>query len=345
MSNILTSIIVPVYNAERYLKECINSVFNLDDPRWQLILINDGSKDESANICKEYSVSDERVIYLEQKNAGVSAARNKGIQYAKGEWVTFLDADDMLTPNALKLLEYATISDDMIVAGYTKNIEGYTSSMECQHISAFELQRSILNLCQFKSDHTDITAIDDYNRWSCWGRFYRNKILQENKIEFPVGIKLGEDLLFCLRYAQRIQRVLTNSSTIYYYRVNEGSVTQRFRDDRIENTARLIAGTAECIQNKLLDSHLNVFVIDRITKCCLDYFTDVRCGLTQKEAVSKLRTLCESSVFQRAINNTGYSNLAIGKKNKFFNGVTLWFLKRHQYYALIVCLKMLKKVR
>lgn len=344
MSDILVSIIVPIYNAERYLKECIESIYNLTDDRWQLILINDGSKDKSAEICRQYQNKDKRIIYIEQKNAGVSVARNVGIKQATGEWITFLDSDDLLAAYALELLGYANTDDDMIVAQQTKRLDKFKSLKENEYISSYELQQSVFNLCEFKVKHRNIKALDDYNRWSSCSRFYRTRILKENGIEFPVGVKLGEDLLFCLRYSQVIERVLTNSSVIYYYRDNEESVTQHFHTDRIDNTIRLVELAYECVCDDEMMHYFNVFVVDRITKCCLDYYTDSRSSLSQQEATEELLKLCNRPIFHEAIDKCGYSFLATGKKNHLYNLIALWFLKRRWYHALIVCIKIIKEM-
>ena len=92
------SIIVPVYNAQRYIERCINSVFLQTETNWELILIDDGSKDGSGEICQRFAALDTRVKYLYQENKGVSAARNKGLDIACGEWITFMDSDDWVEP-------------------------------------------------------------------------------------------------------------------------------------------------------------------------------------------------------------------------------------------------------
>lgn len=338
------SIIIPIYNAERYLTECIDSVLALKSGDWQLILVNDGSTDSSENICRLYSEKDSRILYLEQKNAGVSAARNNGIKNAEGEWITFLDADDMLSPDAFEIIDLAEQKDKMIVARHTNRKGQYSVSEKIQRISGSELQKSILNLCSFKKEHSNVTAINDYNRWSCWGRFYRTGAIRDFDTRFPVGIKLGEDLLFCLRFAQEIDNVLINESVIYFYRKNEQSVTQHFQQNRVENTVKLVEGAAKNVLQENKKS-LNVFVIDRVAKCCLDYYTDLRSGLNDDTAAVKLKDLCNLPEFKSAVSECDYSNLALGKKNAFFNGYTLWFLKRKKYKILIFTLRILRKYR
>lgn len=343
MNKALVSIIVPVYNAEQYLQDCIQSVLALHNKSWQLILVNDGSKDKSAEICKEYCKNDTRILYLEQDNAGVSAARNNGIKHAEGEWITFLDSDDMLSPSASDIISIANSDDDLIIASYTRKENDYSFSEKNQRITGTEIQKSILNLKKFKSQYSDIAAIDDYNRWSCWGRFYRTEKLKEQGIEFPEGIKLGEDLIFCMRYSKTVGNILINESRIYFYRRNQASVSQKFHNDRVSNTIKMMEEVEKSIKEISLKEYYNTFVIDRITKCCLDYYTNPECSLSRDDTIKELKNLCEIEIFKNAVSECHYSNLAMGKKNAFYNGVTLFYLKRKRYKSLLRHLKILKK--
>lgn len=250
----------------------------------------------------------------------------------------------MLSPDSIELLDLATQNDDMVVAGITRKTKGYVLSKEYQYLSGMELQKSILNLCKFKAERSDVTSINVYNRWSSCGRFYRNRIIQENDIKFPVGIKLGEDLIFCMEYSQKINRVVVNESYIYYYRENPKSVTQKFHNDRVENTIKMVNRVAQSLYDETLVKYLNVFIVDRITKCCLEYYADVRNGMSKKKAAEKLREFCEISEFQKAISECGFSYLAIGKKNRLYSTVTLIFLKGKLYLMLIYCLKILRMI-
>ncbi len=106
------SVIVPVYNAGCYLKECLNSILNQDYECISVILVNDGSTDDSGNICKEIAIQDERVTYVEQSNSGVSKTRNKGIEVSDSEFLMFVDADDILENGIIKkMMTYADSFD------------------------------------------------------------------------------------------------------------------------------------------------------------------------------------------------------------------------------------------
>ena len=118
----LISIIVPVYNSEEYLKQCIDSILRQTYKNIEIILVNDGSQDKSEDICREYLDCDNRVVYVKQSNNGVSSARNQGIKKASGKYIAFVDSDDCLTEDAIEILYTAQTkcNADLVIAAYIR---------------------------------------------------------------------------------------------------------------------------------------------------------------------------------------------------------------------------------
>ena len=182
----LISIIVPVYNASPYLHRCIDSLINQTIGNIEIILIDDGSKDNSLSICKEYATRDKRVIVIEQENNGVSVARNKGIEYSNGEFILLLDSDDWLALNTVEILlnEQQIYNADCVVFGFNqtsgniwapnKNIT-YHSSIELKKEFPYWLNTELLS--------------------SSVNKLYKKELI---KRLYPVGMAFGEDLLFSL---------------------------------------------------------------------------------------------------------------------------------------------------
>lgn len=109
----LVSIIVPIYNAEKTLRRCIDSILSQTFSDWELLMIDDGSTDQSGTICDQYAIKDKRIKVFHKKNGGVSSARNLGLDNARGEWITFVDADDQIISNSLNYFFYIDITDDL----------------------------------------------------------------------------------------------------------------------------------------------------------------------------------------------------------------------------------------
>lgn len=201
----LISIIIPIYNAAQYLEKCIKSILNQVNANFELILINDGSTDNSLSICEKYAKIDKRIQIFNQINQGVSSARNLGIQHSKGEWITFIDADDYIEQNYI--LSEIPQSSTLIIQNWkelqTGNVKEYLFQ---QHINK-DLIRNFLN----NNIHKDIIRCP-------WGKFYNREIIKKHKILFNEKFKIGEDTLFVLNYLYYCDTIDIIATSFYIYR-------------------------------------------------------------------------------------------------------------------------------
>jgi len=212
------SIIIPIYNVAEYLPRCIESVLNQDGISLEVLLINDGSTDISGEICDEYAKKDDRIKVFHQENRGVSAARNKGIEESKGDWITFVDADDWIVHNSLqKIINNNNIGSDYIIARSFRNRNGLAAKEN------YPFSNDMLNNNYIG---TDLIIQSIYGRGSVCGVIYSKLFLKKNKIKFPVNLKNGEDSIFCTIcsiYGEKI-----SFSDIHFYNVyeREGSASR-----------------------------------------------------------------------------------------------------------------------
>ena len=199
----LISVIVPVYNAEKYLEECIQSILQQSYINWELILVDDGSVDNSLEICKKAASLDCRICVLHQNREGVTAARRKGLEYSQGEYICFVDADDLMLDNALeRLIEKMTDNVDVVIS------EANTDKV--------------------------ITGKELVNRWlrvrlhvELWGKLYRRKILfSSGALNIRKDITIGEDYLGNIKIALQARYIACLSTSVYIYRNNPNSVTR-----------------------------------------------------------------------------------------------------------------------
>ena len=210
------SIIIPVYNSEKYLDECIESVTNQTLKEIEIICVNDGSKDNSIDILKKHQEKDPRVIIIDKKNAGVSAARNNGINIARGEYIEFLDSDDYIDEETCETA-YNMIKNedaDILCFGW-KNFtddESTTFRKDCK------LGKEIF---------TDwIEAKKKRASMMCWNKLYKKSILQENQLKFNSDIKIAEDECFNLCVYPFAKKIVHIPFSFYNYRVNMSSATK-----------------------------------------------------------------------------------------------------------------------
>lgn len=220
------SIIMPVYNVEKYLNECLDSIVNQTFEDIEIICINDGSTDNSLAILKSYASQDGRIIIISQENTGIGAARNAGMRIANGDYVFFIDSDDFLYPDAIEeLYENAIFNDsDVVLFRRTqeygidrlKNNEGYNFD-NVFHISGEEYR-------EFTFSRKDLKSYVLNRYLSVWMKFYKRKFLNRyDDLYFPEGIAY-EDGLFHVKVFLRAERMSHIPKVYYYYRKNPDSV-------------------------------------------------------------------------------------------------------------------------
>lgn len=218
MSKIFVSIIVPVYNVERYLRECLDSIAQLKAFSWEAILIDDGSTDSSGAICDEYAKREPKFRVIHQKNAGVSAARNAGLEAAEGEWIWFVDSDDSINPDFeitnMEALEQA----DYVMFDYRDFQDGIkVNALKHQIGEVYDAQLGKNDfLCKYQCNHHQRLA-------------YKKTLVMidhHQRLAFSEGIKVGEDLEFQYKYLSRCQHPVRLNVVLYNYRIREDSATQ-----------------------------------------------------------------------------------------------------------------------
>ena len=209
----LISVIVPVYNVEPYIEECIESIQNQTHINLEIILVDDGSKDTSGDICNQYAAYDERIVVIHQENGGLSAARNAGIEVAKGDYIAFVDSDDYVG---------TTVYEDML-----KLIKEH--DLDIIEFTAFrDKSGTIIEGCN--DGQLEIFDKEDALRLAmhdcfvpAWSKLYKRSAIGD--VRFPVGRKF-EDSATSYLYVANANRVGHINRCYYYYRVNPNSITQ-----------------------------------------------------------------------------------------------------------------------
>ena len=214
-NNIKISIIVPVYNVEKYLRECLDSLINQTLEDIEIICVNDGSTDSSPQILEEYASKDSRIKIFNQKNQGVSSAYNNGIKQVKGKYFTIVDSDDWIREDSCELL-YETIEkrkSDILLFAYIK----YQND-------SFVKDRRLEKLEEF-AEGGNIKFSDYYEDFikgpllSC-GKLYRTDFIHKNNVLFPLNIQCCEDIVFSTRAYINAESISILDTGLYYYRIN-----------------------------------------------------------------------------------------------------------------------------
>ena len=216
------TVIVPVYNTEKYLYRCIDSILAQTFTNFELLLIDDGSNDASGQICDEYTTKDNRVRVFHKKNGGVSSARNLGLDNAIGKYIMFVDSDDYMMPGMLEVMLSALESKkaDLVVCGTMETGGGYWRPVADVDYSINQLNDHFVTLL-----HTELLSPP-------WNKILKKKII--GNIRFSEDISFGEDLLFNIQYLKKCETIsFIKEAPFYHEKENENSLVVKFNRNRL----------------------------------------------------------------------------------------------------------------
>lgn len=239
----MISVIVPVYNTERYVGRCIKSVLSSVYKGFELILVNDGSTDRSLLICERYSKKDSRVRVVNQEHLGVSAARNNGLKASRGEWIVFVDSDDCISSDFLSMVVQKKYENgDMLLFDFGSHAKCIKRCMmtdapspliihRYEKSDRIELVRHLLDMRQLvKGGNTSICS-------PC-AKAYKKSLIDRYSLRFPTDIEICEDRIFNIEYLSRIQSCIYIQRTVYYISNRPDSPMHAFHPDYLQNDIR-----------------------------------------------------------------------------------------------------------
>ncbi len=261
------SVVTPVYNAEKFLDRCVQSVLQQTYQRIELILVNDGSTDGSEEICRRYALQDSRVKVISQENKGPAAARNAGVRQAAGDFLFFLDADDFISRNALEIMvaAYHQYRPDMVMGHFHKLVNGNNRirpdvsfrvgegpfQKQMKELSRTEIGAYVRHFLRHPSNHPI-----SY----CWARLYTVSIIRSHRIAADENMHLFEDLVFNLEYLKHCQKILFVNEPLYTYTMHPHHVSASMAPinaDRLLHDMKLFkAKTAEFLRQPVVGAHM-----------------------------------------------------------------------------------------
>lgn len=291
----LISVIIPVYNVEKYLMDCLDSIIAQDYTPLEVILVNDGSTDSSGEICRTYRARHSNIKYIEQANGGVSKARNRGIEEASGAYLAFIDSDDSVGREYFQKL-YCCIEKE--------NADLCLGSISDSNGCKMHMNSTVVD---FTSNQTE----DFYElntRFLLYGpvaKLYKTSIIEQNKIRFPEDMSYGEDLVFNCRYLSVCNRIVYENSVSYFYcRDNQQSLSQKFRPDRFDNELLLYEELKKLYKaKKVYDMEYEAYLQQRVfDEGYNSVFDALRAVPYDKEKHCAIRRILTDERFKESIN-------------------------------------------
>lgn len=337
MNKKLVSIIVPVYNVEKYLRRCVESIIDQTYYNLEIILVDDGSTDKSGVFCDKYARKDSRVIVHHQENQGVSVARNKGIELATGDWIMFVDGDDWLAKDTFEKITHR-IDESVDVCLFTyakvysqrKDIIGYKGKKNKLSKEDFIIfQKWIFNQYLFK---------EDYAISSPWCKVYRKEFIKKYNIQFDKEIKIGEDKLFNLKVFEYAEKGMYIDECFYNYRINEASRINRYSPNTVKNIETMLEAMQNFLdkyeKNKEFDEVYNI----RISMSMMYYVLLDLCNSNNKKSYQERKRdffqIVQKKRYATALKNVKSSIFPIRQRVLFV------FIK----YKLFFCIEALSRL-
>lgn len=331
----LISIIVPVYNAEKVLYHCIDSILSQTFSDFELILVDDGSNDNSGKICDEYSERDNRIRVIHKANGGVSTARNVGIEVAQGEYICFVDSDDYLEKDYLEaLMETREKFPDaenvwcsfQTVEDYCKNIKEIYFAEKGKELSFYDLS-SIMDLCE---------------KWLVqmpWNKLFETKIIIDNSLIFPPELSLGEDYIFNLQYLDCTNGkiVVVNKPEYNYLRDGKESLDNKYYPNLLEIYRRLNSETEKYAEKWNLSE-------EQRSKMYNSFFYRLEAVLRNTFNKKNQSSLRKKLKYNKTILKSVDFRDSMDKMSANIHPVYRFAYKIHNY-SLVLCFRQIEKIK
>lgn len=326
--NPLISVIVPVYNVEKYIKKCLDSIIAQTYTNLEIILIDDGSKDDSGKICDEYAKKDNRIVIIHKRNCGVSASRNSGLKMSRGQYISFIDADDWIELNYYEKMMQICINQktDIVQCSYNRVSENKKEEIKLKKGIYDSKEYLIMSL-------SPQTAIG-----FCHMKVYNKHILRD--ILFDEDLMVGEDALFNERIAKNTIKISIIEDTLYNYRINQQSVTKKYDESYSKKYEYSMEKNKKYILSNYSDKEVSQALYNYIAFHTLLISTNYCCNKVNKNKIKSLKIMRCTPVFKDAIEKCNYDNLSLSRK------IALFTIKYKLYFITeLICLIRQKQNR
>lgn len=306
--NIKVSVIVPVYNVEKYLSRCIESIINQTIKDIEIILVDDGSPDQSPQICDEYALKDGRIRVIHKKNGGLASARNAGMKIARGDYIFFVDSDDWLELDGLQLLYDKAIEYNVDFVRYRAIRTGWPGleyNAPCMLETPREIEGGYYNHERMiKEIFPKLIATPQLTMGpivGAWGSLYSRQFLIDNHLFFYEKVKFSEDLIFSANVVKKSKSFYyIDTACVYHYFYNHTSISKSFRKDRWESCQYLIQLFEKDFSN---DSDYDFTLqLNYLRWFCIFLALGERKYLKE----NKRKEYCKSILFSKDVNDTKY---------------------------------------
>ncbi len=335
----MVSVIIPVYNVEKYLKKCVDSVIAQTYSDLQIILVDDESPDNCGKICEEYKKQDDRIEVIHRKNGGLGMARNSGLEKVRGDYLLFLDSDDWIDENLIEVLVGAIESNcaDVVLFSYKRcGNDGQVISRQ-KLIKTGVFDDVIKDVCLPIIAPPDDESADNMLPIGVWSKLHKTSVIKENGLLFTSEKEcISEDMFFDIEYLRRCKRAVILDEHGYNYRFNPKSISNAYEKERAERTFEFYKRLKVAVAS---DERFKPHAEHRVERCyigaCRSAFRVIESsGLTRKEKCAEIKRYLTNECTVEALKEFPI------EKYRLFLRLVAWLMKRKWSGAVLFVFKI-----
>lgn len=334
----MISFIIPLYNAAEYVSSCIDAILQQKYSNWELIIVDDGSTDNSLDICMNYAYKDNRIKVVSEENSGSAVARNRGLAEASGEWIAFIDADDFINDDYLdKLVPKLSYKYDFVMFSYNE-INGVNSIDMRNSQEEILIDSKKLGLLTKDVIDTERRLFELYSsRSQVWTKLYKKSFLDDNNISFDPKLRMCQDVMFNLKVYMHAKTAIYLPYNIYNYRILQGSTCHKYSSNQVERIIELTRIMDDYVINNYLDSDSKLLMDKRklvsLVNCCRLDFCHKDNPKSYKDRCKSFQELRQQDIFKEAI------NISVIKDFSFKKQICMWLVKFNWFWAINLYLR------
>lgn len=339
------SVIIPIYNLENFINECVESVLSQTIKNIEIILVDDGSSDSSGTICDNYAKQDSRVKVIHQKNMGLSGARNTGIRASTGKWFMIVDGDDWLEKDAIEnLYENAEKNDsDIFIGSFYDNYPNKQKKDSFLSVKEFHAKKekdklSLQENCISRNKYSNINCVT--NIGVTWARLYRREFVVKNNLSFIVGLKRTQDAIFNLYAFEYARRIDYLDIPVHHYRIWGNSASRKYSKGFHIIADELSQHIIEFMKKNKKERDLEKAYYSKVFKLLIEIIKIEITPKANKSSIMQkkgmLKNISESEKYSKSIKK-------VDKKTLNRNQRIGLFLLKHKLYYTIILLFIIKR--
>lgn len=340
------SIIVPVYNVEKYVERCLNSLVNQTYKNIEIIIVNDGSTDNSKEICEKFENNDKRIKLINKDNQGLGMARNTGLEYITGEYVLFVDSDDYVEKNLVEIVYTIAKENDCDFVRFHNYREDISTGNKKVRKSPLKegiydkdaiTQKILLPIIGLLPNQTG----NDFVGMSVWRNLYKVSLIKERNLKFVSEREfISEDVIFNIAFFELSAKAYVINSPLYHYIVNDSSLTAVYKKDRFDKEVVMYKKLESILKEKNISNDWKIRAernfLDRTRMCLRQEFYRKNVSITdQRKSIIRI---CSDKTLKNVIDK-----YPIKKMNKEYK-LVLFLIKNKMYFIMKLIFLLFKKI-